>query len=287
LPGVVTLGGDDPAPRARELVRALRHPGVSVIVDLSRMPHHLRSDYLRSVLPLLNTLRRTTGFPHKILLDEAHYCLGAGNAALFDRQLGGYILVTYRVSALDAAIRATEDAVVMVTRETDAYEVDALLDMCRPGPGPDNSTDPDVFGALSTNEAALLPGPEESQGQVRRFQMAPRLTSHVRHRSKYLDMPVLEDHAFVFRAGGRHSARARTLREFMSMLNTLPSTEIGEYLQRQDFSRWIDNVFSDHGLGSRIRTLEADYDTRDARDISADVAQSIRARYETAELVTP
>jgi hypothetical protein len=34
LPSVITLGGDDPPPQARELLRALRHPDVSVIVDL-------------------------------------------------------------------------------------------------------------------------------------------------------------------------------------------------------------------------------------------------------------
>jgi hypothetical protein len=37
LPSVITLGGDDPPPHARELVRALRHPDVSVIVDLSNL----------------------------------------------------------------------------------------------------------------------------------------------------------------------------------------------------------------------------------------------------------
>src|SRR4029077_11607753 len=58
LPGVVTLGGEDPPPRARDLVRALRHPDVSVIVDLSKMPHHLRTEYLHTLLPLLITLRR-------------------------------------------------------------------------------------------------------------------------------------------------------------------------------------------------------------------------------------
>ncbi len=33
--------------------------------------------------------------------------------------IAGYILITYRISALDQAIRETSDAVVMVTRETD------------------------------------------------------------------------------------------------------------------------------------------------------------------------
>jgi hypothetical protein len=134
LPGVVTLGGEDPAPSARDLARALRNPGISVIVDLSRMPHHLRSGYIRSVLLLLNTLRRTTGLPHKILVDEAHYSLAAGNAPLIDLELAGYILVTYRISALDETIRETSDAVVMVTEKPIPDEVETLNRLCRPQP---------------------------------------------------------------------------------------------------------------------------------------------------------
>jgi hypothetical protein len=285
LPGVVTLGGDDPAPRARDLVRALRHPDVSVVVDLSRMAHHLRIEYLRSVMPLLNALRQSTGLPHKILLDEAHYGLSVGNASLVDPQLAGYVLVTYRLSALDAAIRDSSDTVVMVTRETDPHEIDTLIGMCRPQPC--EAAGPDVFRGLGINEAALLPGSEESHGQVRRFQMAPRLTAHVRHRSKYLDMPVLDHQAFVFRTAGRVGPRAHTLKEFMAMLEVLPAEQVQGHLERHDFSRWLDVTFRDHGLAARLRALETNCTDRDSRDISADITQAIRARYETANLVTP
>jgi hydroxymethylpyrimidine pyrophosphatase-like HAD family hydrolase len=284
LPGVVTLGGDDPPPFARDLVRALRHPDVSVVVDLSRMPHAQRGEYLRSVLPLLNTLRRKTGLPHKILLDEAHYCLASGNAALIDPQLAGYVFVTYRISSLDASIREARDVVVIVTRETDSHEVETLREMCRPEP--DRVMGPDVFRNLGTNEAALLPGSEESHGTVIRFQMAPRLTSHVRHRAKYLDMPVLSDRAFVFRVGGKVGPCARSLKEFIGMMAMLPPAQIEGHLQRHDFSRWLIDVFQDHGLGARIRALEADAGTRPANDIAADVAQAIRARYDTIPALT-
>jgi hydroxymethylpyrimidine pyrophosphatase-like HAD family hydrolase len=281
LPGVITLGGEDPPPRARELVRALRHPDVSVIVDLSRMPHHSRTEYLRTLMPLLITLRRRTGLPHKILLDEAHYCLGAsGSAQLIDPELAGYILVTYRISALDASIRMTSDAVVMVTRETDPYEAETLLRMCRPQPC--TTLSPAVFRDLGTNEAALLPGSEESRGHARRFQMAPRLTSHVRHRAKYLDMPVLDGQAFVFTDAGRAGPRARTLKELMGLLAALPAPQIQAHLARHDFSQWLDKVFRDHGLGAHVRTLETRAGAEDARDTAADIAQAIRARYETA-----
>jgi hypothetical protein len=283
LPGVITLGGEDPAPSARELVRALRHPDVSVIVDVSRMPHQLRTEYLRTLMPLLNTLRRQTGLPHKILLDEAHYCLGpSGGAELIDPELAGYILVTYRISALDPSILMTSDAVVMVTRETDPYETEALMRMCRPQPC--TMLGADALRELGTNEATLLPGAEESQGRARRFQMGPRLTSHVRHRAKYLDMPVLDAQAFVFTENGRAGPRAHTLKEFMGLLATLPSAQIHRHLVRHDFSRWLDEVFRDHGLGSRVRAFEANGSAENARDTAADIAQAIRARYETAPL---
>jgi hypothetical protein len=279
LPGVVTLGGEDAAPNARDLARTLRHPGISVIVDLSRMPHHRRSEYIRSVLLLLNELRRTTGLPHKILLDEAHYSLAAGNAPLIDPELADYILVTYRISALDETIRETSDAVVMVTRETDPDEVETLNRLCRPQPC--EMVGPETFRDLGANEMVLLPGSAESLGRPRHVLMAPRLTSHVRHRAKYLDMPVLDDQAFVFRTGGRVGPRAHTLKAFMAMLAALPGEQIQGHLARHDFSRWLNDVFRDHGLAGRVSALESGALTRDPHDIAADVAQSIRARYDT------
>lgn len=279
LPGVITLGGDDPPPSARELVKALRHPDVSVIVDLSKISHRKKVEYLNTLLPLLITLRRRSGLPHKILLDEAHYYLGGSDSGrLIDPELAGYIFVTYRISGLAASIRSSADAVVLVTRETDPHEAATLLRMCRPLP-PDIT--PGIFRDLATNEAALLPGAEESQGHVRRFKLAPRLTSHVRHQAKYLDMPVLDQHAFVFTDDRSHGPRAHTLKEFTGLLTALPSDRIRAHLQRHDFSSWLADVFRDNPLASHVRALEGRA-TEDARDLAADIAQSIRARYEIA-----
>ena len=281
LPSVITLGGDDPPPHARELVRALRHPDVSVIVDLSKIAHREKREYLRTLLPLLVTLRRSTGLPHKILLDEAHYFLSGPDVShLIDLELAGYIFVTYRISSLPAPIRATPDAVVMVTRETDPEETKTLLAMCRPQPCAGVS--PDVFRHLQTTEAALLPGAEEAHGQVRRFQLAPRLTAHVRHRTKYLDMPVLDSQAFVFTDDAQPGARARTLKEFTGLLAALPADRLAEHLRRHDFSRWIEEVFRDRPLAAHLHEVEARVESDDPRDVADAVGQAIRARYETA-----
>jgi hydroxymethylpyrimidine pyrophosphatase-like HAD family hydrolase len=286
LPGVITLGGDDPPPGARELARALRHADVSVIVDLSKIAHRDKCDYLRVLLPTLVGLRRTTGLPHKILLDEAHYFLSGDDVAqAIDCELAGYIFVTYRVSSLPAVVRNTSDAVVIVTRETDPEESKTLLTMCRPCGGVSTT----VFRNLNPTEAALLPGAEEAHGEVRPFQVAPRLTAHVRHRTKYLDMPVLDSQAFVFTGNGRSGPRARTLKEFTGFLTALPVDRIGGHLRRHDFSRWIEGVFRDRSLAADLRSVEDDAGPDNLRAAAEAVAQAIRARYETAldEAVLP
>jgi hypothetical protein len=281
LPGVILLGGDDPLPQARELTRALRHPDVSVIVDLSKTSQRDKRNYINMLLPILMTLRRRTGLPHKILLDEAHYFLTDRDSCdSIDPELAGYILVTYRISALQTSIRMAADAVVIVTRETDPLEAEALRMMCRP-PSP-TAVPLDLLRTLATNEAALLPGADEANRTFRRFQLAPRLTAHVRHQTKYLDMPVTEDHAFVFAADGRPGPRARTLKTFTGLLVTLPGDQLEGHLRRHDFSRWIDGVFRDHPLATRLHGIETRIGTDDAREIAEAMAQTIRARYETS-----
>ncbi len=281
LPGVIALGGDDPPPHARELTRALRHPDVSVIIDLSKISHHAKAEYLRTVLPMLGQLRRRTGLPHRILLDEAHYFLAGKEACrCLDPELAGYLLVTYRISGLDPSVRNPRDSVVIVTRETDEVEIAALREMYEPGMAAE--LPPAAFSTLATNEAALLPGALEARGHLRRFRVAPRLTEHVRHRSKYLDMPVAESHAFVFSADGRPVVSVRTLKAFTGLLLTMPATVVEGHFRRRDCSRWIEDVFQDHPLATLVRQIESRVGGDDARDIAECITQAIRARYETA-----
>ena len=278
LPGVVVMGGDDPPPRARELTQALRYPDKTIVINLSRLPHQEKQEYMRELLPLLATLRRQTGLPHKILVDEAHYYLSEPDGRhLIDAELAGYILVTYRVSGIDQQVCAAGDTVVIVTRETDEQEQATLRGLCEGSAG---DVPEGVFQNLTLSEAALLPGAEESHGAIQRFQIAPRLTAHVRHRTKYLDMPIAEPQAFVFNSDGRPGPQARTLKDFVDLLARLPDAELLPHMRRHDFSRWLEHVFRDCPLATHVKAIESRVATDRVRDLVNDIAQAVRARYE-------
>lgn len=278
LPSVMIMGGDDPLPRARDLAQVLRYPDVSAVIDLSKVSHTEKRDYLHELLPVLASLRRHTGLPHKIVLDEAHYYLAEPDGRrLIDAELAGYVLVTYRVSGIDPQVRSAADEVVIVTRETDPQEQETLRAICAAAGG---DVSKEMFSDLRSGEAALLPGIEESQGEVQRFLLAPRLTSHVRHREKYLDMPVSDAHAFVFTQDGQPGPNARSLKDLVALLATVPEQQLAAHFERRDISRWIEHVFRDCPLATHIRDIESRTNGEGLRDVASDISQAVRARYD-------
>jgi hypothetical protein len=207
-------------------------------------------------------------------VDEAHQFLSRpGAAALVDAELGGYVWVTYRVSQLDRAVCA-EDAVRIVTRESEPAEIEALSQLCGA------PLDPAVLRGFEQDEAALLPGPDEAPGRLVRFRMAPRVTPHVRHRQKYFDMPVGEPQAFVFSGGGTPGPRVRSFEEMAGSLATESAARLHAHCERHDFSRWVRDVFRDGLLAARLHEIEGRVYDQDPRGVADALAQAIRARYE-------
>ncbi|MGA9626521.1 MAG: HAD family hydrolase, partial [Bryobacteraceae bacterium] len=213
LPRVLAWGGGDPLPSLPDLARMLRHPDMSVVINLSRVQYKEKVDYLKALLPMLASLRRSTGLPHRIVVDEAHYFLNESNVRdLLDLDLGAYTLVTYRPSDLHADVRRAME-VICCTRISDPQEAQALQTMCGNGSGDWSAT----LAGLADGEAVLLPNAPEASGKLRRFSLRTRLTAHVRHRSKYLDVPMQSGSEFVFTADGKPvGPPSRTLQEFVS-----------------------------------------------------------------------
>jgi hypothetical protein len=278
LPGVVVLGGEGPLPDIPDVARALRHFDMSVVVDLSRAPYEEKVKYLDALLPMLVSLRRSTGLPHRIVVDEAHYFLRQPNVKeLLDLELGAYTIVTYRPSDLHPDLRKDIE-VVVAKRLTHPQEVQTLLSMVKTG-----KIDPGwttALGSLATDEAALLPGSENVEGKLRRFKLLPRLTQHVRHKTKYFDLQLLPGGEFVFTDHGRPiGSSARSLKQFVSLLGGIPAALLGEHARRGDFSRWIAEVFHDHRMASDIRKIEQRVRLGYLDDIRESMATLIQERY--------
>jgi hydroxymethylpyrimidine pyrophosphatase-like HAD family hydrolase len=283
LPGVTVLGREDPPPTPRELLRALRYPDRSVVIDLSHLPHDDKLRYIRAVLPALNVLRRRTGLPHRILLDEAHYYLHDADAdQLLDFGRNGYTVVTYCASRLPKALLAATE-VIIVSCESNPAEIEALCRCCARCTNAD-ATRWSMLSHLKVGQAVALPITEEAGGELTLFTIAPRLTPHVRHRQKYVDVPVSGHRAFVFNGNGQPgSRRAQTLRQFVRQLETTPPPLLDGFIVRGDFSRWINDVFGDRALADELRALEERHRGGSRGETLREMVSAVRGRYDVTE----
>lgn len=289
LPGVMVFGGPDPLPLPRDLLRALRHADVSVVIDLSRTPHDQKVEYVRNLLPGIATLRRHTGLPHRIVVDEAHYFLHDQDVQeMLDLELGAYTLATYRASYLHSSVLATAEAII-VTRESNPQEVSALWKLCQSCQGEGSESEwAQLLGSLVIGGAVVLPLTTEAGGTARRIRLAPRFTPHARHVAKYIDIPIPEGDQFVFWLNGSLSQeRARTLRQFVSVIERYPTAAFNNHLRCGDFSKWVVNVFGDHPLAQTVQHLEEEYRTRGMPDVIPSLAEAIRSRYDFVDPLRP
>ena len=279
LPGVVVFGGEDPPPELPDLARVLRHPDMSVVIDLSHATYREKMNYMKSLLPMLAAIRRTAGLPHRIVIDEAHYFLHEPNVMeLLDLTLGAYTLVTYRLGDLHASLRGAIECII-VKRTTEPRENRVLIDMLQMRGG--CTTALADLASLGIEEAVLLPGMQEAGGQCLKFKLFSRLTSHVRHKAKYLDVQLLVEQGFWFtEAGVVVAGPARTLKDFLSLLERVQAGILCGHAERGDFSRWIADVFHDHALASEIRKVEQRFRLGHIQDLTNSIARLVQERYQ-------
>jgi len=110
------------------------------------------------------------------------------------------------------------------------------------------------------------------------------MTPHVRHRSKYIDIPVPASRAFVFTdKSSSTAARAETLSQLISGLAAAERETIDGHLRRHDFSRWLTDVFGDHVLGAEVRGLENRSRLESVVDIRESIINAIGVRYYTTD----
>jgi hypothetical protein len=248
------------------------------VIDLSHMSRPRRLTEVPALLEMLKGLRRRSGLPHRVILDEAHYFLhGPGALDLLDLDFNSYALATYRVSKLAPELLAAAE-VVVVTKESDPAEA-AHLHAAR-----GHGYDPEVWAAtlasLALQEALLLPGADESHEKLVRFRLGDRVTAHVRHRGKYLSMRVAPARAFVFTASGQPIGRqASSLAELIAVLQELPADVFLRHLEHGDFRRWIADTFGDAALAAEIARIEEAHRAGERHGLVEALTDAIRDRY--------
>ena len=178
--GVVVLASEpgSDGSRADEVAELLRHRSTSVAIDLSALTRDDRIRATARVLEAVERLRRETGAPHWVVIDEAHDVLPPG-ASVAAGTSSGLCLVTDRPEAV-------APDVIALARHVFATSIDAVTTGLPLVP-----RDRIPGGPLVPGEALDVALGDDAVATVRRFHVVRR----ERHAAKQAPRPGRDDRA--------------------------------------------------------------------------------------------
>jgi hypothetical protein len=253
-PKIVTFGHDLALPSPLGVARLIATEPVSLVLMLSSLAPGEQLSYVEQLLAALQQGRSSTGVPHWVVIDEAHYFFQAHSSCLkyLSDRTGSLCLVTYRPSLLAEEVYSSSAAHILTSTkvEEERYFVTKLLQAHNQL----RIAAHDALEALELPRAGLLlRNSLETPWQV--FTTVERITPHAHHARKYVDTRLPEDKAFRFRGAGAEIA-VHNMMEFHKAVQTVSLASLRHHLLAGDFSRWVAEVIGDEQLANGLRKLE-------------------------------
>jgi hydroxymethylpyrimidine pyrophosphatase-like HAD family hydrolase len=264
----------------RLLTRLERNLGASVVADLSALPHARKVNVIEAGLRAIGDLRRRLGRPHWVLLDEAHYSLHREGVA--EETLGieerGFCLVTYLPSWLRERVVKAMD-VYLLSRVTTPDEL-AFLSASLPGIAAHGDWPAAMLPQLPRGKFVVVQPDRSGVPMALTFVASARETMHVRHVKKYADSRVPAERRFFFRDHeGRVVAAAESLHGFRHAVTAVPDDVLVYHAARDDFSRWVLDVFTDRELARQLEKSVARWRRGEIPDLGRAIDRLILNRY--------
>lgn len=252
LDHAVFIGTLRSPPPVGEALKLLHDDAVNLVVNTQALQRHDRRLLADAVLVQVGQLRRRTGRPHWLLIDEAHEVLAAkakdkASAGLGDG--GGTILVTAYPHAI--AADALRQIGVVVAMGKDAHAALACVAEAMgtpmpvelPVPGPDEV----VFWRPGSPERPLCVKVNEP------------VQIHRRHRGKYAVGDVGSSRSFYFRGPDKAmNLPARNLYRFLEIADEVDDATFVHHLRAGDYSAWFRHVIRDGDMADEVARIESD-----------------------------
>ena len=253
-PNVIAFGPDLPLPSPGAVARLLGSERLSAVLTLSTLAPAEQRKYVTQLLDAIAEVRGSTGCPHWLVIDEAHYFFQAQSELVgyVGSTTGSVCLVTYRPSLLANELYEALDAHIITSTkvEEERYFITKIF---QAHPQIRISAH-EALEALESPRAGLLLS-NTSEASWRLFTPATRITRHAHHARKYADTRLAEDKAFHFVAAGGPLI-AYNMRDFAEAIRQAPAASLRHHLRAGDFSRWVGEVIGDQQLARGLRKLE-------------------------------
>ncbi|MDH0747200.1 HAD-IIB family hydrolase [Pseudomonas sp. GD03842] len=267
LDNAVTIGGLTAPPTTEESVHHLLQAELNVVVSALALSAQERVQLFGDLLPFLQALRKTSGRPYWLILDEAHYMLPhcAVWPSGFLGNMGAIIVALDFEQVCPAVLESVDTLVALGSTNRELIVRFAQLRQ-RSCP---------AFPERAQNlEYACLWDLHDDR-EVKVLDLVRPQQRHHRHSGKYVAGDVGPWHAFYFPALDR---RAVNLTDFLTLSSQLQDSVLGSHLAAHDFSHWFREVIHDDMLANQTYLIESDSKMA-SESALGQIARLVRSRY--------
>jgi hydroxymethylpyrimidine pyrophosphatase-like HAD family hydrolase len=271
LEGAVVLGDAPRIPLEQEVLDVLGAPNRNAVVNLVGVSLEDRPAFFDGLLPRLLDLRRRTGRPHWIVVDEAHHLLPRerppAGPPRTDRR--GTLYITVHPESVSPAVLASVGLVLAVGRSPERT-LDAF---CRAAGVAPTRLAP---AELAAGEALLWRRDAPSAVRVR---TEPPRAERRRHSRKYAEGDLGPERSFYFRGpDGRLNLKGQNLIVFLQLADGVDDATWLHHLRRHDYSHWLRTEVGDEELAAEVEAIERRPDAP-PRDGRAALRAAVERRY--------
>lgn len=249
LPGILTIGDGSHPPLISEVTGLLGRADENVIVCILSVPLADRPAYFSKLAHAVAELRRTTGHPHFMIMDEAHHLMPRVNAwrpIELPEDFNSFLAITTRPELLDhQLVKSVNTALVMgeapdLTMRAVARILSADLSL------PENLV-------LRKGDVLVWQKSKPQLRVVRSDMPGPLL---MRHKRKYATGDMGYNSFYFNGPAHRLNLKANNLMMFIQMGSGVDDDTWSYHLGRHDYSNWFRNSIKDEKLALCAQEIE-------------------------------
>jgi HAD superfamily hydrolase (TIGR01484 family) len=267
LKDAVTIGGLTAPPTTEESVHHLLRAELNVVVSALALNAEERIQLFGDLLPFLQALRKASGRPYWLILDEAHYMLPhcAVWPSGFLGNMGAVIVALDFEQVCPTVLDGVDVLLTLGSTSRHLIEQFARLRQRSCPSFPERTQSLEyacVWDLHDDREVVILDAVRPQQ-------------KHHRHSGKYVAGDVGPWHAFYFPALGKY---AGNLRDFLRLSSLLDDAGLHHHLAAYDFSRWFREVIRDDVLAKQTSLIESDSQLT-GENAMGQIARLVQSRY--------
>jgi hydroxymethylpyrimidine pyrophosphatase-like HAD family hydrolase/GTPase SAR1 family protein len=251
--GAVAVGNEKQPPNIDEVMRLLKNPQESVVVNLIGVRLKDRPRFFLALLPRLQEMRAQLGHPHWIVVDETHHVLPSSwepapqaMPTEFDR----FVFITIHPHAVAPQAIASVNTVLAVGDKAD----ETLANV-----GKLVGETPGRVAPAKLEPGELLLWTKKENSTPLKLRILPGQTERRRHFRKYAEGDLGPDRSFYFRGPqGKLKLQAQNLNMFTQLAEGVDDETWEHHLKNGDYARWFRTQIKDEDLASLAENLRSE-----------------------------